>query len=72
MILWSYLRVGKTIECSLFELIHRLCRKAFAVGGAGVDLGLLGRLPAEDRHQLVGRRAVLGGAGRSRFAKPVG
>jgi hypothetical protein len=68
MVLWSYLWVGKTLGCSLFELVDGTCGEALAVGSAGIDLGLLDVDPAEDRHQLVCCRAIVRGARRRRLA----
>jgi len=61
--------------CALFVLrawhdeVHCLVGKERHVGLARVELGLLERLPAVDRHELMDRRLVLGGDLRARLAQ---
>src|SRR5579883_1258291 len=71
MVRWSYFWVGKTIECSPSELLHRSPSEALAVRSAGVDLGFFDVDPAEDGHELVRRRTVVSGTSRGGLAEPV-
>ena len=52
--------------------MHGIAGEALAIGSPGVVLGLLDRLPTEDRHELMRGGAVVGGDGRTGLAKTVG
>jgi hypothetical protein len=54
------------------QQIHRAAGEQLPTRLFGIDLGLFDRLPAEDRHQLMGGHTVLCGDGCAGLAEPVG
>src|SRR6187551_2597180 len=54
------------------EKSYAVARHALAPCRLRIARCFLQREPSEDRHQLMRRRSVLGGEGRSGFAQPMG
>ena len=52
--------------------MHTVVGEPLSVRSPGVVLGLLEGLPAEDRHELVRGRAIVGGYGGTSLTKAVG
>jgi hypothetical protein len=62
---------GLVVSACKRQQLHRAAGEQLLTRLFGIDLGLFDRLPAEDRHQLMGGRTVLCGYGCASLAEPV-